>query len=81
MVEKKELPAIIEHEFIPKHELMTEEDVAKLLAEYPIRKEQLPKIERNDPAIKHLSAKRGDIIGINRVSPTAGRAAYYRVVV
>ncbi|HIK00752.1 TPA: DNA-directed RNA polymerase subunit H [archaeon] len=81
MAEKKEEILLIEHEFIPKHELITEEEVAKLLEEYPIRKDQLPKIFRNDPAIRHLSAKRGDVIRIIRKSPTAGRAVYYRIVV
>ncbi len=81
MADKKEEIVVIEHEFIPKHELMAEEEVARLLEEYPIRKDQLPKIARSDPAIKHLSAKRGDVIRIIRTSPTAGRAVYYRIVV
>jgi len=81
MTEKKELPQLIEHEFIPKHQLMAEEEAAKLLEEYSIRRSQLPKIRKTDPAIRHLGAKRGDVIRILRNSPTAGRAIYYRVVV
>ncbi len=81
MAEKKETAALIEHEFIPKHELMAEEEIVKLFEEYPIRKDQLPKMFKSDPAIRHLGAKRGDVIRITRRSPTAGKALYFRVVV
>ncbi len=79
--DKKENIGFIEHEFIPKHGLMTEEEIVKLFEEYPIRKDQLPKISKTDPAIRHLSPKRGDVIRIIRMSPTAGKALYFRVVV
>ena len=79
--EKKEDIVVIEHEFIPKHELMTEEETAKLLEDYPVKRGQLPKIQKTDPAIRHLETKRGDVIRILRKSPTAGRAVYYRVVI
>ncbi len=81
MTDKKEEITVIKHEFIPTHELMAEEEVEKLLNKYSVKKRQLPKISRTDPAIRHLSAKRGDVMRIYRNSPTAGRAIYYRMVV
>ena len=78
---KKEPIQLIEHEFIPKHELITEEAAQSLLKDYSIKKAQLPKIEKSDPAIRHLEAKRGDVVRIIRASPTAGRAVYYRVII
>jgi DNA-directed RNA polymerase subunit H (RpoH/RPB5) len=35
----------------------------------------------NDPAIKHLNPKIGDVVRIRRKSVTAGETEYYRVVV
>lgn len=78
--EKKDI-LVIEHEFIPKHELISEEAAVKILDEYCVKREQLPKIFKTDLAIRHLGAKRGDIIKITRKSLTAGRAIYYRVVI
>ncbi|MBU4242327.1 MAG: DNA-directed RNA polymerase subunit H, partial [Nanoarchaeota archaeon] len=42
---------------------------------------QLPKISKNDPAIKELEVKKGDLIKIERKSPTIGKSIFYRVVV
>ncbi len=78
---KKEQTQLIEHEFIPKHELITEEATQSLLNDYSIKKGQLPKIEKSDPAIRHLEGKRGDVVKIIRASLTAGRAVYYRVII
>lgn len=78
---KKEPIQLIEHEFIPKHELVTEEETQHLLQDYSIKKAQLPKIEKSDPAIRHLEAKRGDVVKILRASLTAGRAIYFRTVI
>ena len=60
---------------------MSEQEVTKLLERFNITKRQLPKILKNDPAIKHLNPKPGDVIKIIRESPTAKESEYYRVVV
>ena len=41
----------------------------------------MPRIKVNDPAIKHLNPKPGDVVKIIRRSITAGEYVYYRVVV
>ena len=60
---------------------MTEEEVQTLLKELNISKVQLPKIFNNDPAAKAIEAKKGDVIKIERKSPTAKKTVYYRCVV
>ncbi|MGC9132972.1 MAG: DNA-directed RNA polymerase subunit H [Nanopusillaceae archaeon] len=72
---------ITKHYFVPKHELLTEEEKQELLKKYNIKLSDLPRIKLSDPAIKNLGAKPGDIVRIIRNSPTAGVSAYYRVVV
>lgn len=68
------------HELVPEHEVMDEDAVETLLDEYDIERDQLPKIDRNDAAVKPLDAEVGDVIKITRDSPTAGTTTYYRLV-
>ena len=72
---------ILKHELIPEHSVLKEEEKKELLAKLNILPQQLPKIQLSDPVIKVLEAKEGDVIKINRNSPTAGKSTYYRLVV
>ncbi len=72
---------LFEHELVPEHEIVGEEEREKLLGQLGIEASQLPKIRQNDPLIKLLRAEPGDIIRIKRNSPTAGKSTYYRLVV
>lgn len=72
---------ITKHELVPKHEILTEEEKKELLEKLKASLSDLPKIKMNDPAIKHLNPKPGDIVRIYRKSPTAGETVYYRVVI
>lgn len=71
----------IEHVMVPDHEILDGNEVDKILAEYNIEKEQLPKIYVSDPAAVSIKAKIGDVIRITRQSPTAGRSVFYRMVI
>ncbi|MGE0793211.1 MAG: DNA-directed RNA polymerase subunit H [Candidatus Woesearchaeota archaeon] len=70
----------IQHALIPKHEKISNEEKQQIFEKYNITFKELPKIPLNDPAIRHLDAKVGDIIKITRKSPTAGRAIFFRGV-
>jgi DNA-directed RNA polymerase subunit H len=70
-----------DHMLVPKHEILSEEEVEELLKTLGIKKEQLPKIKANDPIAKEIGAKPGDIVKITRESLTAGRSTFYRLVV
>lgn len=72
---------MIKHKLVPKHTLLDEEEVKKILQKFNISPMQLPKINKNDPAISHLEAKKDDIIKIERKSPTNSKTIYYRVVI
>jgi len=72
---------IFEHELVPKHEILTKEEVEELLKKYRIKPYQIPRIKASDPAAKMIGAKPGDIIKIIRKSPTAGRSVAYRYVI
>ena len=72
---------ILEHELVPKHEILEKEGASEVLKKYGITAEQLPKILDSDPVVKAIDAKRGNILKITRKSPTAGETVYYRIVV
>lgn len=71
---------VTEHVLVPLHELVSAEDKAKILARYGVQPNQLPRINPQDPAIRHLGVKQGDLIKITRKSQTAGDATFYRIV-
>lgn len=71
----------IKHNLVPKHTRLSEEEAKKLLQKYNISLMQLPKISRKDPAVSELDVKQGDIIHIERSSPTNSKTSYYRAVV
>ncbi len=67
---------------MPKHFKLSEEEKKELLEKYNISLTQLPKIYDYDPLLKTLNdIKLGDVIKIERESPTAGKGIFYRVVV
>ena len=72
---------IFEHKLVPKHEILTQEEREKVLAEYRVKPYQLPQIKASDPAVKAIGAKPGDILRITRKSQTAGEHVAYRFVV
>ncbi|MCC7574130.1 DNA-directed RNA polymerase subunit H [Candidatus Woesearchaeota archaeon] len=71
----------VKHSLIPLHEKITEKEAQELFDYHNITIKELPKIIRNDPAIRHLKAKENDIIKITRTSSTAGKAIFYRGVI
>lgn len=72
---------IFNHELIPLHRVLNEEETIKLLSKYNITKSSLPKISKKDPCVKSLKSNPGDVLEITRNSVTAGETKYYRVVV
>ena len=76
-----DLKKILEHEMVPKHEVLSKKETEELLKKYGITSDNLPKINENDPVVQVIKAKKGDVLKIIRRSPTAGEAVYFRLVV
>ncbi|MFX0133547.1 MAG: DNA-directed RNA polymerase subunit H [Candidatus Hodarchaeota archaeon] len=72
---------LLEHEIVPKHEIISEEEANKILEKYRITPEQLPLILHTDPVAKIIGAKPGDYIKITRKSATAGLSIIYRLCI
>ncbi|WP_292319357.1 DNA-directed RNA polymerase subunit H [Caldisphaera sp.] len=77
----KEEEKILGHYLVPKHRILSLEESIEVLKTLGVRPWQLPRISINDPIVRILNGKPGDIIEIERDSPTAGKYKAYRVVV
>lgn len=71
---------ILNHELVPEHIILSKSEAEKIIKELNIHPEQLPKIKKDDPVVKAIEAKPGDILKIIRKSPTAGKFITYRLV-
>ena len=72
---------ILDHELIPKHILLSEEEKKNVMKMYGVKKiNQFPKILKSDPVIRLLGGKSGDLVKIIRKSDITGESIYYRVV-
>jgi DNA-directed RNA polymerase subunit H len=71
---------VSQHELVPEHTPLDDDEVEEVLAEYDIDRTDLPKIKRLDPATPD-EAEVGDVVKIVRDSRTTGRAVVYRLVI
>jgi len=71
---------VSQHTLVPEHTVMDEDDLDGVLEEYDIKRTDLPKITRSDPALPE-DAEIGDVIRIVRDSRTTDQAVVYRLVV
>lgn len=72
---------ILKHELVSEHVIVEEKEKKELLEKLKIKTINLPKILTNDPVVKTIGAKEGDVLKIIRKSATAGTSTYYRIVV
>jgi DNA-directed RNA polymerase subunit H len=81
MSSEKKVIRITNHEYQPRHEILSKVQAEEILQKYNTRPSQLPYIMINDKALEDLDVRPGDIIKITRKSATAGQSVYYRYVV
>jgi DNA-directed RNA polymerase subunit H len=77
---------VLEHDLVPEHSLLSEQEAEKVLAKLRITKDQLPKIRRDDACIRLMERIEGPItpgriIQIRRRSDTAEESILYRLVI
>jgi DNA-directed RNA polymerase subunit H len=69
-----------QHILIPKHKKLSEKEKKTVLDNYHITVNELPSINKADPALAGMDVEVGDVIKIERESPTAGSTVFYRGV-
>ena len=73
---------ISKHILVPKHTLISDaKEIENILNVYKVKINQLPQILKTDKMAQYLNAKVGNIVKINRISPTSGEFVVYRYVV
>lgn len=72
---------LIEHVDSPKYQVLSDEDIEKLLKTYNVKRNQLEKILDSDPVCKYYNLKRGQVLRILRNSEQTGKGVAYRIVV
>jgi len=71
---------VSQHELVPEHTVLDEDDLEDVLEDYEIDRTELPKIKRKDPALPD-DAEVGDVVKIVRDSRTTDEAIVYRLVI
>ena len=71
---------IQDHMLVPKHEIMTEEEISEEFSDVDYDFKDLPKIKANDPVVEAIGAEPGNVLRITRESQTAGEFITYRIV-
>jgi DNA-directed RNA polymerase subunit H len=72
---------VTDHKFVPKHEILLEDEKKTILSQYNATEDQFPFLFSNDPVVREIGAHPGDMVRITRMSDTAGESFYYRFVV
>jgi len=77
---------VLEHELVPEHYLLSEEEAGEVLSRMNLSRDQLPKIRHNDACIKILEniygpISEGRVIKVVRKSLTAEQFVAYRLVI
>jgi DNA-directed RNA polymerase subunit H len=71
---------VSQHDLVPEHTVLDDSAVEDVLEEYGIKRTDLPRITRGDPALPD-GAEVGDVVEIVRDSRTTDVATVYRLVV
>lgn len=72
---------LVDHMYIPKHILLTEEEKEIFYKEYNVSNDQMQKISIFDPVSIYYNAKKNDIFRIIRSSDITGTTFSYRLVI
>jgi DNA-directed RNA polymerases I, II, and III subunit RPABC1 len=59
---------VLEHDLVPKHELLTEDEKLGVMRDYNVTAEQIPRIRTTDPPMRWLGVTKNTLVKITRKS-------------
>ena len=68
----------IDHIFVPKHILLTQEEQDQIKKEYGFKRIEIGIIKQSDPIARYYNIKPGSIVRIERPSVNSGITVYFR---
>ena len=77
---KDQTVEVLSHILVPEMKLLSKSEEEKILSQFSINKDQLPRINSDDPAVVCLKAEVGNLIRLSRDEKT-GKYVSYRVVI
>ena len=80
-LEKELMMNLIEHIYVPLHEILSNEESLQIIETYNTRKRDMPKMLTNEPIARYYNMQPGQICRIIRPSETSGFVSYYRLVI
>lgn len=80
-LEKELMFNLVDSIYVPKHQVLNQEESDAVIKEYNVTKRQLPRILTVDPVARYYNMQTGQICRITRPSETSGLSNYYRIVV
>ena len=72
---------LVDHVLVPKHIVLSQEEVSEVFESYVVNKMTMPKILLSDPVSKYFNVKVGDVFKIIRPSEKSGFVPSYRYVI
>lgn len=70
---------VTEHELVPKHVKLEPDEAERVMSDLCVKNRfLLPAISSTDPVARYLLLQAGDIVRIERPSPTSGKSVTYR---
>jgi len=71
---------LIDHDLVPQHEVLNNDEKQKFLQEYKVKGKELPRILLCDPIVRYYNLSPGTILRITRPSIASGESIFYRIV-
>lgn len=72
---------LIDHDLVPEHSVLSEEEKEELFKSYICNRKQLPKILLYDRVSRYYNVKVNDVFRIKRKNLSSGNSIYYRIVI
>jgi DNA-directed RNA polymerase subunit H (RpoH/RPB5) len=80
-MEEELMRNLVDHVLVPKHEMLTDDEVIDFYDKFNCKKKNMPKIQSTEPVARYYAMQPGNICRVIRPSEKSGFTTTYRLVV